>query len=451
VATSDPAFALIGELLAAVGEAHQRRAMVRAVATTLATRMNVVRVELGTGQDRVIAQLDDGAWRCVEVATRGGGGVSLVPGLRVAARGPLPAFFALAGFRAALAEVVAVALRHLVVVAEVAASSQRAHHTARELRADLARAAERTVVARSPAMRALLERATLVARHATTVLLTGESGTGKEVIAREIHQRSPRRHLPMLHLNCAALPDALVESELFGHERGAFTGAERAHPGIFERAHRGTLFLDELGELAPAAQAKLLRVLQERQVRRLGGTVDLDVDVRLLAATNRPLAELVRDGRFRADLYHRLHVFALELPPLRDRPDDIGPLAASLLAELGTRLRMIPPALTPHLLARLAAHDWPGNVRELANVLETALILGDGRELVLPAEIALAAPRHRVPPFEASVRATLEAALRRTRGKLYGADGAAALLGLKPATLQSKMRKLGIDRRAFTA
>ncbi len=343
--------------------------------------------------------------------------------------------------------------RHLVVVHRVAERSRQAHASNRALRADLARFEPGPVVARSRAMRATLDRVALVARHPTTVLITGESGTGKEVLAREVHRRSPRAHRPMVQLNCGAIPAPLVESELFGHARGAFTGAERVHVGAFERADGGTLLLDEVAELPLAAQVALLRVLQERQIRRLGGAQQLDVDVRVIAATHRPLRELVRAGRFREDLYYRLDVFAIAIPPLRARMEDLAPLVVALVGELAARLGVEPPAVPRSLLQRLAAYDWPGNVRELANVLETGLVLGDGGGIVLPAGFGGAAR----PPtggrattaYDAAVRGTLEDALRSTRGKIYGRGGAAALLGLKPGTLQSKLRKLGIERRDF--
>jgi transcriptional regulator with GAF, ATPase, and Fis domain len=339
----------------------------------------------------------------------------------------------------------------MTVVHRVASLSRRAHVESRELRASLDRLEPHSeVVARSPAMRDAAERARRVAPYPTTVLLTGESGSGKEVLAREIHRCSPRAHRPILQLNCGAIPENLVESELFGHERGAFTGADRVHVGLFERAHRGTLLLDEVGELPPAAQVKVLRVLQERQIRRVGGTTVIDVDVRLIAATNRGLTTMVGDGTFREDLYYRLDVFSIRVPPLRERRGDLGPLVSTLLGQLSQRLGITPPQITRAALARLEAHDWPGNVRELANVLETALILGAGRSLELPEEFARrAASKTASERFVHAVRSAIEESLRATRGKIYGADGAAARLGLKPGTLQSKMKKLGISRGDF--
>jgi transcriptional regulator with GAF, ATPase, and Fis domain len=430
---------LVTRLLAATADAHSPRAMVKAIATALSARLPIARVELPFG----IAERVGDDWRCVDVATTGTARW-LAPGLAVVATGPLPAIDGDA--RDAIAQVIAAAARHLDVIARVADASRRAHAENRELRAER-RDPGVAIVARSDAMRAALARVERVARHPTTVLLAGESGTGKEVIAREIHRRSPRAHRPLVELDCGAIPDALVESELFGHERGAFTGADRVHVGAFERAHRGTLVLDEVGELPAAAQAKLLRALQERRIRRVGGEREIDVDVRLIAATNRSLATMVEQGAFRADLLYRLDVFAIRVPPLRERRADLGPLVAALVAELAAQLGLATPPIPRALLARLDAHHWPGNVRELRNVLETALILGDGATLDLADELPRRATRGT--GFDGAVRTAIEDALRTTRGKIYGHGGAAALLGLKPATLQSKMRKLGIARAAF--
>jgi len=446
---------LLSDLLAATADAHSPRAMVRAVAASLATQLPIVRVELRSPAPGAVAERADGTWRYVESSAPSPSARLLATGVAVVATAALPEFCADAAFRAALGQVIAALTRHLDVVQRVAALSRRAHAENRELRADLDRLGHHgELVARSAAMRAILMRAELVARHPTTVLLLGESGTGKEVLAREIHRRSPRAHRSMVQLNCGALPEALVESELFGHERGSFTGADRVHLGAFERAHRGTVFLDEIGELPLAAQVKLLRVLQERQIRRVGGEAQIDVDVRLIAASNRPLAAMVQAGAFREDLYYRLDVFTLRVPPLRERRGDLGPLVAALTRELAHQLELPVPPTSRALLTRLEAHDWPGNVRELRNVLETAIILGGGTSLELGDEFprrARRAPTSTEPPrFDAAIRTAIEDALRATRGKLYGTAGAAARLGLKPGTLQSKMRKLGIQRTSFT-
>jgi transcriptional regulator with GAF, ATPase, and Fis domain len=450
----DASIQLIGELLAATADAHSPRALVRAIAATLAKRTPIERVELTATTPGVVAVLTDGEWQCVD-SPAGRGARVIAPGLAVVAGGTLPAYFERRDVREALGQVIAVASRHQEVVHRVAQLSRRAHVENRELRADLDRLGQSgELVARSAAMRSTLTRAELVARHPTTVLLYGESGSGKEVLAREIHRQSPRAHRPMIQINCGAMPDALVESELFGHERGAFTGADRVHVGAFERAHRGTLFLDEIGELPLAAQAKLLRVLQERRIRRVGGEGEIDVDVRLVAATNRRLGEMVEHGAFREDLYYRLDVFAIRVPPLRERRGDLGPLVASLTKELATKLRLPPPSISRATLARLEAHDWPGNVRELMNVLETAMILGGGDGLELPDELVRRTKRRvddAAPTFTSAARAAIEDALRATNGRIYGARGAAARLGLKPGTLQSKMRKLGIERGSFVS
>ncbi len=427
--------------------------MVRAIAAELGAHASIERVQLGSPALAIAERAVDG-WRCVESPGGWSRPESLVPGLLVWRWGAWPAFFDDATFREALTKVIEGGLRHLTVIERVAQSSRRAYTENRELRADLGRMiGQPLIVAKSRAMRAVLARAELVARHPTTVLLMGESGTGKEVLAREIHRLSPRAHRSLLQINCGALPEQLVESELFGHERGAFTGADRAHAGVFERAHRGTLFLDEIGELPASAQAKLLRVLQERQVRRVGAVEQIDVDVRLIAATNRPLADMVRDGRFREDLFYRLNVFTISLPPLRERREDLVPLVAMLVRGLSERLRLLEPQISRSVMTRLAAHDWPGNVRELANVLESALIVGGGRSIELPDDFSRASPRRSAgdvaPTLDATVRDAIERALQATRGKIYGRNGAAARLGLKPATLQSKMQKLAIRRDSF--
>jgi len=440
----DVALRLIAELTAAIGAAHTPRALVRAFATSLATTVPVQRVELAA---LTVALERAGEDWVPSTAGRSKRAVELAHGLWLVAERALPAELTAPAVRSALDQVVEMATRHVTVVQKLAERSRLAHVETRELRADLQRLEPTgAIVARSAAMRDTLERVRLVAAHPTTVLLTGESGTGKEVLAREIHRRSQRAHRAMLHVNCGAIAEHLVESELFGHERGAFTSADRTHVGLFERAHRGTLLLDEVGELPLAAQAKLLRVLQERTVRRVGGTAEISVDVRVIAATHRSLAEMVAARTFREDLMYRLDVFAIHVPPLRERVGDLAPLVHAIVGELAARLAIEPPPVTRTLLEALGAHTWPGNVRELANVLETALILGDRKALVIPREL-VRAPRRA--GFALAMRATIEEALRLTRGKIYGDDGAAARLALPPATLQSKMKKLGIDRRSF--
>jgi formate hydrogenlyase transcriptional activator len=312
------------------------------------------------------------------------------------------------------------------------------------------------VIAASPAMRTILhEIVPLVARQDTTVLLRGETGTGKEVIARRIHALSPRAARPFLKVNCGALPEGLLESALFGHERGAFTGAAARRVGFFERANGGTLLLDEIAELPRPAQVKLLRALQEGEIERVGGEATLRVDVRVIAATHRPLEAMIKTGAFREDLYYRLQVFPIVIPPLRERPEDLEGLVRAIVEKLAARFGRSPPRLGRAMMARLAGHDWPGNVRELENVLERSMVVSTGDELRLvgsfggaPAAARPVAPRpdREVEDYRAAMKRSIETALAACGGRIYGAGGAAAALGLKPTTLQSKMKKLGIVR-----
>jgi formate hydrogenlyase transcriptional activator len=307
-------------------------------------------------------------------------------------------------------------------------------------------------VAESPAMKAVLERVRLAAPSGTTVLVRGETGTGKEGLARMVHDLSPRFGAPFVAVNLGALPDTLIESELFGHEKGAFTGALRRRAGKFEQAEGGTLFLDEIGDAPPSVQVRLLRVLQEREIQRVGGAEAVKVDVRVVAATNRDLERMVKDGTFREDLYYRLAIFPVTLPPLRERREDIRPLATYFLERQASLMNRKPPRVPDDVWAALERHDWPGNVRELENYLQRALILSPGSELRLPDPPAPAARRdaaaasaaHDVGRFDDEVRELIERALARCSGRVYGPQGAAALLGLKPTTLQGKMRKYGV-------
>ncbi len=287
------------------------------------------------------------------------------------------------------------------------------------------------------------------------VLISGETGTGKEVLAQAIHAWSPRADQPFITLNCAALPENLVESELFGHVKGAFSGAASERRGRFLTANGGTLLLDEIGDMSLATQAKLLRVLQEGTFEPVGADRPVRVDVRVLAASHVDLREAVRAGRFREDLYYRLAGFPLELPPLRERLADLASIAGGVLASLAQRTGRGPWTLGSRVLEALARHPWPGNVRELVNVLERAVILQPSGELRLQ-HIMLNPDRVSRPPapnvaeatfvaFDDMQRAYFERALARTSGKIYGDDGAAALVGMKPTTLQSRLKKLGID------
>jgi len=312
----------------------------------------------------------------------------------------------------------------------------------------------------SPALRRVAGLARQVAQTDSAVLISGETGTGKEVLARAIHGWSRRAEKPFLKLNCAALPEQLVESELFGHTRGAFSGASQARPGRFQVAHGGTLLLDEIGDLPLPVQAKLLRVLQEGSFEPVGSDRSVTVDVRILAASNVDLERAVAEGRFRADLFYRLNVFPLRLPPLRERREDILLLAEDWLFRQARRTGQGPWRIPPRSAARLEAHAWTGNVRELINVLERATILCPHGDLELePVGIAPAPPAHPEPPREAASGGDLRTlereailnALRVSGGRLYGPAGAARTLGLKPTTLQSRMKKLGISRTAVYA
>jgi transcriptional regulator with GAF, ATPase, and Fis domain len=299
----------------------------------------------------------------------------------------------------------------------------------------------------------------LVAPTDAAVLVLGESGTGKELVARELHRRSKRSAKPLIKVNCAAVSRELYESEFFGHARGSFTGALRDRAGRFELADGGTLFLDEVEEIPLELQAKLLRVLQEGELERVGEERTRRVDVRLIAATNRDLRAEAEAGRFRQDLYYRLSVFPLELPPLRRRVEDIPVLAEHFLASAARKIGRPKPRLTPADLQRLQRYRWPGNVRELQHVIERAVIVADGARLALelPADPAAASPEPRPSPLpdhgdrvltDAELR-RLEAdnireALRRTAGKVSGPGGAAELLGIKPTTLASRIKALGL-------
>jgi transcriptional regulator with PAS, ATPase and Fis domain len=291
---------------------------------------------------------------------------------------------------------------------------------------------------------AVLKRATQVAATEATICLQGESGTGKEVIARFIHSRSPRRRGPFVAINCAALPEQLLESELFGFERGAFTGAQQAKPGQVELAAGGVLFLDEVTEMTPAAQAKFLRVLQEREFLRLGGTRPIAANVRVIAATNRDLRDAVARGQFRVDLYYRLNVFDIRLPPLRERRDDIPPLAASFLREFAHATGGRRVELTPEALEALVEYEWPGNVRELRNALERATIVcEDG---VIHSEDLSLWP---VPPpivdtteLEVLERHAIERVMREVEGNKAKAS---RQLGITRTQLYMRLRKYGLE------
>jgi formate hydrogenlyase transcriptional activator len=309
------------------------------------------------------------------------------------------------------------------------------------------------MIGTSAALGRVREQIAQVGLTDATVLIQGETGTGKELVARAIHQESARRDRPMIKVNCAALPRELVESELFGHEKGAFTGAVQQRRGRFELADGGTLFLDEIGEMPLEAQAKLLRVLQEGELERVGGTRALKVDARVIAATNRDLLAEVGAGRFRADLYYRLNVFPIALPPLRARREDIPDLVRQVAARVARRLGRPLAGIASGFIEHACRYDWPGNVRELENVVERAVIVSSGGLLDSP-ESFPSASRSGEPGALAAANETMEEVEREhllrtldsTRWKISGSDGAAARLGLNPSTLRGRMRKLGIRK-----
>ena len=355
-----------------------------------------------------------------------------------------------------LAALVSAAVQQMSRLEKLATVSRSKHAEHRELVEATGGDDGDAVVARSEVMRDAIRKVRLVARHDTTVLLQGESGTGKEVFARRLHRLSSRARGPFVAVNCGAIPESLEESELFGHEKGSFTGAQRRHIGKFRRASGGTIFLDEIAELSPSAQVKLLRALQEGEIEPVGAESTVKVDVRVIAATHRALDELVASGTFREDLYYRINVFPIALPGLRERREDVPALAHAILQRLAKRLGLPVPAVSNEMMHALCSNDWPGNVRELENVLERAMIQTPPGESLSRVEFRQPLSRDdvvapTVESFESITRRALVNALRETRGKIYGPNGAAALLGLKPSTLQSKMVRLGIDRGDFAS
>jgi transcriptional regulator with GAF, ATPase, and Fis domain len=353
----------------------------------------------------------------------------------------------------------AIAIKNARLFAEVRTLERRLEAENDYLRREVAGGDEDafSLLSRCPGLAPVLDQVRRVASTPTTVLLHGETGTGKELIARAIHELSPRQHGPLVRVNCAALSPTLVESELFGHEKGSFTGAAQRRVGRFELADGGTLLLDEVGEVPAETQPKLLRVLQEQEFERVGGSRPVRVNVRIVSATNRNLASAVESGRFRADLFYRLAVFPIEVPPLRSRPGDCSELASAFLRTQAQRLGRPFDGIDARALERLAAHDWPGNVRELANVIERATIVAAGTTLtegdLPPLARAGGLPGDRAPSvfdddprLESVERAHVTRILDRTGWVIEGKKGAAALLGLAPSTLRSRMAHLAIRR-----
>jgi PAS domain S-box-containing protein len=318
------------------------------------------------------------------------------------------------------------------------------------------------IVGASVGLRKVMQQVQLVAPTDATVLITGESGTGKELVARAIHEQSARRARPLIKLNCSAVPEGLFESEFFGHVKGAFTGALKDKPGRFELADGGTLFLDEIGEVPLAMQTKLLRVLQEQELERVGDTHTRKVNVRIIAASNRDLKKEVDEGRFRQDLFYRLSVFPIEVPPLRERREDIAPLAAHFIRQSTRRMNRPEPQISKTELDQLATYHWPGNVRELQNTVERAIILWREGQLTFdlpaaranenpsgPAKSTASAGLLTRDELKQREREAIVNALKQTNGKVFGPRGAAELLGMKPSTLASRISSLGINRRAL--
>lgn len=313
------------------------------------------------------------------------------------------------------------------------------------------------IVGQGPRFKEIVERIARVSTTDATVLITGETGTGKELVARAIHRRSRRASNAMVCANLAALPHELVASELFGHEAGAFTGAVQRRIGRFEAAHGSTLFLDEVAELPPGTQVALLRALQEGQFERVGGTQTRTADVRVIGATNRSLEGAVKDRLFRRDLYYRLAVFPIRLPPLRDRREDIPALAGHFLGTAADRLGRQFDGIDAESMTRLVEHSWPGNIRELQNVIEHAAILSDGGALQVPAMLLAnvlppsgsgpAANLNRT--LESNERRLIEKALKECNGRVFGPQGAAVRLGIPSSTLESKIKRYGINKHLF--
>ncbi|MBM4383077.1 MAG: sigma 54-interacting transcriptional regulator [Deltaproteobacteria bacterium] len=358
-----------------------------------------------------------------------------------------------------VASAVAVAVDNCFAYEQVAALRDKLESENAYLQEEIKQAHDASgFVGRSPAIEKVLALIDTVAPTQATVLILGETGTGKELIARALHERSPRRERPLVKVNCSAISAGLVESELFGHVRGAFTGATASRVGRFEVASGGTIFLDEVGELPLETQVKLLRVLQEREIEPVGSNQSRKVDVRVIAATNRDLAAEVEAGRFRKDLYFRLNVVPIEVPPLREREGDAELLALFFAERFARELGKRVDSIEPESLARLRAYDWPGNVRELSNVIERAVVLMRGATLAIDAEFLpkrAPAPARREAhepiaiegeTLEASQRRHILEALEATVWRVEGASGAAARLGINASTLRSRMKKLGIAR-----
>jgi transcriptional regulator with GAF, ATPase, and Fis domain len=354
----------------------------------------------------------------------------------------------------------AIAIAHARALAEVERLQEQLQLENTYLRQDARSSAPDGIIGNSPSLRKVLEQIAIVAPTSASVLIQGESGTGKEIVARAVHDRSVRRQRALITVNCASIPRDLFESEFFGHVKGAFTGALRDRAGRFQAADGGTLFLDEVGEIPLASQGKLLRILQDGRFERVGDDVTRQVDVRVIAATNRKLEQQIAAGRFRQDLFYRLSVFPIALPPLRDRPEDIVDLAMHFLQIAAKRHGKRAPRLSAAVVGQLERYAWPGNVRELQHVIERAVLLSHGDALRLDGIMA-STPKTAsgtsksggreaspvvIPELEWRRReqANLRSALKLTKGRIYGPHGAAEILGVKPTTLISRLKALGL-------
>ena len=311
------------------------------------------------------------------------------------------------------------------------------------------------IVGQSSALRAVLRQVEMVAGTDSTVLLLGETGTGKELIARGIHDRSRRKSRALIKVNCAAIPGGLLESELFGHERGAFTGAITQKIGRFEVADQGSLFLDEIGDIPLELQPKLLRVLQEREFERLGSTVTRKVNVRVVAATHRNLEEMIQERQFRSDLYYRLNVFPIYIPPLRERPEDIPPLVRHFAHQFARLMNKTIDGISPETIDALTQYPWPGNIRELQNVIERSVVVHQKGILTVKKCCLSGQASQRNPSRQSFRRSAIEdrrmidSALAESEGRVSGPSGAAAMLGIPPSTLESRIRSMNINKYSF--
>jgi PAS domain S-box-containing protein len=359
-----------------------------------------------------------------------------------------------AGTGIEMTEQVEARLKLEVALEEIQRLKERLQDENLALRDEVAKASMfEEIIGSSAALQATLTNIMMVAPTDSTVMIAGETGTGKELIARAIHRRSRRADRAFVGVNCAAIPVGLIASELFGHERGAFTGASQLRRGRFELAHQGTIFLDEIGEVPAETQLALLRVLQERQIERVGGGDPIPLDVRVIAATNRDLSASVTAGTFRADLFYRLNVFPLDVPPLRQRQEDIPLLVEYFLKRFAEKMKKRIRRVDERALERCKAYPWPGNIRELQNIVERAVILCTGDTLTIDeAWLSGRAPESEVLPeaLRDQEKALIEAALARSHGKVAGADGAAAQLGIPASTLESKIRQLKIEKGRYT-